>query len=100
MPPEAAETMGRVMGNFEYWLAHGLLPLSFYKPDVAALRVGRPRIVVAVSSESEGQPIARMSGALADSLGLTPVAFPGDHINGFDVHADAFAAALDQALKN
>lgn len=99
MPPEAAETMGRVMGNFDYWLANGLKPLSFYKPDVAALKAG-PKVVVGISVESEGQPIARMSGALADSLGVTPVAFPGDHITGFDEpNATEFAAVLDRAFK-
>jgi len=100
MPPEAAETMGRVMGNFDYWLAHGLLPLSFYKPDIAALKAGKPRIVVGISTESEGQPIARMSAALAEKLGIAPTPFPGDHVTGFDVHATAFAAALDQALQD
>ena len=99
MPPEAAETMGRVMGNFDYWLAHGLRPLSFYTPDIAALKAGRPKVVVAISEQSHGQPIARMTGALAERLGITPVAFPGDHVTGFDVHATAFAAALDRALR-
>lgn len=99
MPPEAAETMGRVMGNFDYWLAHGLKPLSFYKPDVTALKAG-PKVVVGISTESEGQPIARMSGALAEKLGVTPVAFPGDHITGFDEpNATEFAAVLDKAFK-
>ena len=27
MSPEAAETFARVSGNFEYWLAHGMMPL-------------------------------------------------------------------------
>jgi len=100
MPPEAAETMGRVMGNFDYWLAHGLKPLSFYKPDVAALKTGKPQLVVGISTESEGQPIARMSGALAEKLGVTPVAFPGDHITGFDEpNATEFAAVLDKTFR-
>jgi pimeloyl-ACP methyl ester carboxylesterase len=99
MPPEAAETMGRVMGNFDYWLAHGMRPLSFYTPDVAALKSGAPRIVVGISAQSEGLPIARMSGALAETLGLAPIAFPGDHISGFDgPNAAEFAAVLDTAI--
>jgi pimeloyl-ACP methyl ester carboxylesterase len=100
MSPEEAETMVRVMGNFEYWLAHGLLPLSFYTPDIEALRSGAPRIVVGISTESEGQPIARMAGALSDDLGLTPVAFPGDHVTGFGLHAKAFADVLRKAIEN
>lgn len=101
MPPEAAETMGRVMGNFEYWLAEGLLPLSFYTPDVDTLRTGKPKVVVGISTESTGQPIALMSTALADKLGGTPVSFPGDHVSGFDgPNAAAFATVLDGALKD
>lgn len=100
MPPEAAETMGRVMGNFEYWLAHGLLPLSFYKPDVEALKVGKPRVVIGLSGGSEGQPIARMTGALAAKLGVVPVIFPGDHITAFDgANAVEFAKVLDGAIR-
>lgn len=96
--PEAAATFARVSGNFEYWLAHGMLPLSHYRPDVDALRAGKPRIVVAIGAESIGQPIHAMGVAAAEKLGIAPVFFPGDHI-GFDGHAEAFAAALDRAFR-
>lgn len=99
MPPEAAETFARISGNFEYWLAHGMIPLSVYVPDVAALRSGEPRVVVAVGEKSVGQPIAAMSQALAGKLGIEPVAFPGDHL-GFEAEAPAFAEALHSALKS
>jgi pimeloyl-ACP methyl ester carboxylesterase len=97
MPPEAAETFARVSGNFEYWLAHGMLPLSHYRPDVAALRAGTPRIVVGFGEQSVGQPIHAMGSALAARLGTTPVDFPGDHM-GFDPHAKSFATTLHRAL--
>ena len=97
MPPEAAETFARVSGNFEYWLAHGMLPLSTYVPDVDALRGGEPRIVVALGEESVGQPIYAMGMALAGKLGIEPVIFPGDHI-GFGSHADTFAETLHQVF--
>lgn len=93
MPPEAAETFARVSGNFEYWLAHGMLPLGRYRPDIATLRVGKPKIVVAIGAESAGQPIEAMSLAAAQGLGIEPVAFPGDHM-GFEMHAEAFAEGL------
>jgi pimeloyl-ACP methyl ester carboxylesterase len=96
--PEAAETFERVSGNFEYWLAHGMLPLSLYRPDVDRLSVGKPRIVVAIGEESAGQPIEAMGQALAGKLGIAAVTFPGDHI-GFERHGAAFAAALDRAFK-
>ena len=94
---EAAETFGRVSGNFAYWLAHGVMPLSLYRPDVEALRAGKPRIVVAIGEESAGQPIDGMARALADKLGAKPVSFPGDHM-GFAPHPDSFAEALDRAF--
>jgi pimeloyl-ACP methyl ester carboxylesterase len=95
--PEAAEMFERVSGNFEYWLAHGMLPLSLYRPDVERLRAGKPRIVVAIGEESAGQPIEAMGMAVAEKLGIEPVIFPGDHV-GFEQHGEAFAAALDRAF--
>jgi pimeloyl-ACP methyl ester carboxylesterase len=97
MPPEVAETFGRIGGNFEYWLAHGMLPLSTYRPDVEALRNGAPRIVVAIGTGSVGQPIEAMSQAVADQLGIKSTAFPGDHM-GFESDVDGFAAAMTDAF--
>lgn len=96
MPAEAAETFARVSGNFEYWLAHGMLPLSTYQPDIETLRAG-PRIVVAIGEKSAGQPIAEMANAAARALGVAPVTFPGDHM-AFGPEAEAFAEALHQAI--
>lgn len=93
MPPEAAETFARVSGNFEYWLAHGMLPLSRYKPDIEALRGGRPRVVVGIGDQSAGQPIHEMATAVAKKLGIEPVTFPGDHM-GFETHAETFVETL------
>lgn len=98
MPPEAAETFARVSGNFEYWLAHGMLPLSSYQPRLDALRSGQPRIIVAIGEQSAGQPIEAMGKALAAELGIVPTPFPGDHM-GFEVDAAGFATALDRAFK-
>ncbi|RYE08426.1 MAG: alpha/beta hydrolase [Hyphomicrobiales bacterium] len=99
MPPEAMETFARVSGNFEYWLAHGMMPLSIYVPDVATLRAGTPRIVVAIGEQSVGQPIHEMSLGLARKLEQQPVMFPGDHM-GFEMLAEPFAAKLDEALRH
>ena len=97
MPPEAAETFARVSGNFEYWLAHGMMPLSLYRPDVDALRAGKPLVIVGIGEESAGQPIEGMGMALAEKLGTEPVIFPGDHM-GFETLAQPFATTLHQAL--
>ncbi|WP_246501762.1 alpha/beta fold hydrolase [Mesorhizobium caraganae] len=93
--PEEAETFARVSGNFEYWLAHGAMPLSLYHPDVEALR-GRP-VVIGIGEESIGQPIDGMGKALADRLGSKRAAFPGDHM-GFAPYPDRFAETLHLAL--
>jgi pimeloyl-ACP methyl ester carboxylesterase len=95
---EAAATFQRVRGNFEYWLAHGIVPLSTYVPDIATLRGGQPAVVVAIGEDSAGFPIDAMSRALAAKLGVEPVAFPGDHI-GFEAQPAAFAEAVDRAFK-
>lgn len=97
MPPEAAETFARVSGNFEYWLAHGMMPLSLYEPDVATLRAGKPRIVVALGEQSAGQPIHDMGTALAGKLGIAPVTFPGDHM-GFEAFAEPFAETMHRTF--
>ncbi|WP_245261304.1 alpha/beta hydrolase [Mesorhizobium sp. L103C131B0] len=94
--PEEAETFARVSGNFEYWLAHGVMPLSLYRPDIEALR-GRP-VVVGIGEESVGQPIDGMGKALADRLGSKRAAFPGDHM-GFAPYPDRFAETLHLTLR-
>lgn len=99
MPPEAAETFARVSGNFEYWLAHGMMPLSLYRPDVDTLRTGSPRVVVAMGEESVGQPIHRMGTALVEKLGSELTMFPGDHM-GFEPHAETFVEALHRAFSD
>ena len=98
MPPEAAETFARVSGNFEYWLAHGMLPLSLYEPKVETLRKGKPRIVVGLGEQSRGQPIYEMGTALAEKLGVEPVAFPGDHM-GFESQCRAIRRDTGQGAQ-
>lgn len=98
MPPEAAETFMRVSGNFEYWLAHGMLPLSTYRPDAATLKAGAPRVLVAIGEQSTGHPIHAMSMALANALGVDPVSVPGDHM-GFETQPAEFAQRLEAAFK-
>jgi len=97
MPPEATETFQRVSGNFEYWLAHGMIPLSTYRPDIEALRSGKPHIVVAIGEGSAGQPIHDMGVALTRKLGIEPAPFPGDHM-GFESDPNGFAEAIHQAF--
>jgi pimeloyl-ACP methyl ester carboxylesterase len=91
--PKAAETFTRVRGNFEYWLSHGLMPLSLYRPDVKVLRIGKPQVVVGLGEQSAGQVIYSIGMAFAKKLNTEPIIFPGDHF-GFEHHAQTFAEIL------
>jgi pimeloyl-ACP methyl ester carboxylesterase len=77
--PEMLEGWARIAGNLEFFLAHGVRPLTGYVPDVAALRTGPARIVVGIGEASGGQLAHRAAVALAQRLGSPPVTFPGDH---------------------
>jgi pimeloyl-ACP methyl ester carboxylesterase len=97
--PEANETFARINRNLEYFFAHGLVPLSLYRPDVGTLRAGKTRVVVGVGEQSAGQATYRTGVALAQNLGVEPMLFPGDHV-GYLPHADAFAATLQLAFRS
>ena len=98
-PPEVQETFARIERNMDYFFACGLVPLSHYEPDVAALRSGPVRVVVGIGEESVGQTAYRTAVALAERLGRPPVVFPGDHA-GYGPQAEAFAATLDRVLRS
>jgi len=91
------ETWGRISGNLEYFLAHGIRPISGYAPDVATLRDGSARIVVGIGETSAGQLAHRAAVALAERLGTPPVTFPGDH-GGFGSRPGQFAETLHKVL--
>jgi pimeloyl-ACP methyl ester carboxylesterase len=96
--PQAREAFARIGGNLEYFLAHGLRPISFAVPDVSALRAAGVRVVVGVGETSGGQLAHRTAMALAEKLGTDPVSFPGDH-GGFGSHPDAFAEILHRIFQ-
>src|SRR6266436_568763 len=96
-PPEMQEAFGRIGGNLDFFLAHGLKPISLYVPDVATLRAGSARVVVGVGETSTGKLAHRTAVALAERLRTTPVNFPGDH-GGYGGQPAAFAERLHQVL--
>ncbi|HEY2164645.1 MAG TPA: hypothetical protein VGH04_11665, partial [Gemmatimonadaceae bacterium] len=95
LPPETMAMFARITGNLEYFLAHGIKPISQYRPDVRALRGSH--VVVGVGRDTSGQLANRSARALATALGIDPVVFPGDH-TGFGPNAAAFADVLDRVL--
>jgi len=98
MPPEMAEGMARMQANSEFFLAHLLSATIGYTPDVAALRAASPRIAVGAGDGSDGQMPHLAALALAESLGLAPLGFPGDH-QGFATHPGPFAETVHKALQ-
>jgi pimeloyl-ACP methyl ester carboxylesterase len=92
------EAAVRMRQNLEFFLAHYLLPITDYVPDVAALQSGAVRVVIGVGAESAGQLAHDTALALAERLGVPPVTFPGGHA-GYVEHPTAFAARLRDVLQ-
>jgi pimeloyl-ACP methyl ester carboxylesterase len=81
----------------ERFFAHGLFPITFYKPDISALEAAPTRVVVAGGRTSEGQFAHRTAVALSERLGTPLVDFPGGH-GGFASDPADFAAVLHRTL--
>ena len=94
-PPGDPAAMAQMQNNLDYFLTHGMVAISRYRPDVAALR-GRP-ITVGVGEESAGELAHRCALVLAEALGVKPVTFPGAHV-GYGSHPEAFAEVLTRVL--
>ncbi|GAA4601929.1 alpha/beta hydrolase [Actinoallomurus liliacearum] len=97
MPPEALEMMGRIQGNLDHFLAHILLPVLRFTPDIAALRSGPAPVTVGIGTASGDGVPALSARALAERLGVEPLAFPGDH-QGLAIDAAACAEIIHAAL--
>jgi len=96
--PEVQEAFERIMSNLDFFLAHGIKPISLYVPDVATLRAGPTQVVVGVGETSAGQLAHRAALALAEQLGSAPVTFPGGH-GGYVDQPAAFAERLHRVLR-
>ncbi len=91
-----AQEMARMEQNFEFFLAHYLMPITSYEPDIAALQAASSRVVI--GEDSGGQEAHDTALALAERLGIEAVTFPGDHI-GMATHPEAFTAKLDEVFR-
>ena len=98
MQAAMAKRMARMQQNVEFFLAHYMLPITAYVPDVARLRASSSRVVVGVGASSGGQLANVTARALADFLGTLAVTFPGGH-SGFFTHPEAFAAQLHEVFQ-
>jgi pimeloyl-ACP methyl ester carboxylesterase len=95
--PEQAAMMQRMMGNFDFFLAHEIRAIGGYVPDIAALKAARDRIVIAGGRSSGEQGAYRASRALADAIGIELTYFDGGH-GGFGASDEAFAQRLRESL--
>jgi pimeloyl-ACP methyl ester carboxylesterase len=80
-----------------FWFRHEFRGTTQFRPDVAALRAGRARIVIGLGEASAGQLLDRTSRAMAALLGGEPVPFPGGHIE-FVLDPAGFAVRLREVL--
>lgn len=85
------------LADEHHWFAHEIRATTRWRPDVAALRDGTPRIVIGIGEASAGQLCERTSTALSAALGIEPTMFPGGHI-GFVEDPGGFAARLSAVL--
>jgi pimeloyl-ACP methyl ester carboxylesterase len=96
--PEDQEVMGRMVGNFDLFIAYELQTNSGYVPDLEALRRVPTRIVSAAGETSGEQGARRSALALAERLDIPVTPLPGAH-GGWGSDPKEFAERLDAALK-
>jgi len=96
--PEEQEMMGRMMGNFELFVAHEIRPIGHYVPDIDALKSVSTRVVSAAGETSQEQAACRAAKALAERLGEGVAYLPGAH-GGWGSDPQDFADRLDGLLR-
>lgn len=91
-PPSA-----EMVATSERFFGHGLLPITLYQPDFAALQAAPTTVIAAGGATSKGEFAQRTAAALAERLGTPLIDFPGNHA-GFASEAKDFAAVLRRTL--
>jgi pimeloyl-ACP methyl ester carboxylesterase len=98
-PAPGQQEMGARMGaNFELFIAHELLPIGGYVPDVEALKNVSTRVVSVAGRDSGEQAACRAAHALAQRLGTDATIMPGSH-GGWGSDPQVFADTLDEILR-
>ena len=96
-PAPDPEMMARMMGNFEFFIAHEIRPIGAYVPDLDALENASTRIVSAAGETSQEQAARRAAIALAERLGIDVTYLPGAH-GGWGSDPQEFAQRLHEVL--
>ena len=97
--PEQAAMTQRMMGNFDFFLAHEIRAIGGYVPDIAALKATRDRIAIAGGRASGEQGAYRAARALADAIGIELTYFEGGH-GGFGASDEAFGEKVHKTLRS
>jgi clorobiocin biosynthesis protein CloN7 len=95
--PQGGDVVPEASATSERFFGHGLLPITFYQPDLSALQGSSARVVVAAGTTSRGEMAWRAAVTLAERLGTDLVDFPGGH-TGFVSDPSDFAAVLRRTL--
>jgi pimeloyl-ACP methyl ester carboxylesterase len=94
-PPEMTE---RMMGNFDLFIAHELVPIGTYVPDIGTLKDLSPKLVSAAGEASGEQAACRAAHALAEQVGIEVSLLPGAH-GGWGSDPHDFAQRLGKLLR-
>jgi pimeloyl-ACP methyl ester carboxylesterase len=95
--PAMREAIDRMRANLDLFFGRMYRGITGYRPDINALRAAGPRLQIACGMTSAGQLAHRTAIALAGTLGMAPVQFPGDH-GGYATDPEKFAQTLRQVL--
>ena len=87
----------RQIADERRWFEHELRETVHWRPDLAALRTVRSRIVAGIGEDSAGELCDRATRALAAAIGIEPTLFPGGH-TGFADDPKRFAVHLREVL--
>ncbi|TDC55123.1 alpha/beta hydrolase [Actinomadura sp. KC345] len=79
------------------WFEHELRETVHWRPDLAALRTVRSRIVAGIGEDSAGELCDRATRALAGAIDIEPTLFPGGH-TGFADDPKRFVVRLREVL--
>jgi pimeloyl-ACP methyl ester carboxylesterase len=96
-----ADYAHRTAGNTEYFVTIEMSVVSNYKPDTAAIKANKVKVVMAAGAYSTqgGAQYARTVPIVAEQIGCPVAEFPGHHLSYFDMPQE-WAAALRKALRS
>lgn len=95
------DVFARAKNNQEFFMQSELLPLTFYKPDIEAIKANKVKIKMAAGQVTLDKKYfyGLTAPLLAEQLGCEFVIFPGAHLSFMDI-PDEWEPVLRKALEN